>query len=334
MSSSHTPLAPTRRRFLAALAASPAALAVPAFSFSATPSVAASGETRGAVARRMVGDIEVLALADGFASFPNGYVNGYEPAAAREAAQAAYLPFDQANITVAINGYVIRSGGRVIAVDTGAPAAMAETSGRWSSSLAEAGVARDEVDTLFLTHMHADHVGGMTHPDGERILPNAELMLAETEWQFTYDDAVLAQIPENFQNFVLFARGQAAPYAEGRRMLAMSEETEVAPGVTAVPLPGHTPGHMGLRVASGPESLLIWGDVVHAAAYQFAQPDWSMVFDADEDLARRTRKRMLDQAAADRTLVAGMHLDFPAAGYVERSGGSYRYISAPPDYRA
>lgn len=95
--------------------------------------------------------------------------------------------------------------------------------------------------------------------------------------------------------------------------------------------PGHTPGHTGYRVASGAEELLIWGDIVHAPSLQFARPDRSIAFDVDLAAAAATRVRMSDATASDRTLVAGMHLDFPAFGHVRRDTrpASYRFVPLP-----
>jgi len=93
-----------------------------------------------------------------------------------------------------------------------------------------------------------------------------------------------------------------------------------------VPAPGHTPGHMAVRVSSGSDQVLIWGDVVHVAALQFARPDWSIAFDTDQNQAAATRKRVFDMAASDRLLVAGMHLPFPGVGYVTRRGEAYAFV--------
>jgi glyoxylase-like metal-dependent hydrolase (beta-lactamase superfamily II) len=281
----------------------------------------------------MVGDIEVIALADGFAALPTQMMIGLEEEEARSAARAAHKPHDPESMSIAVNAYLIRTGGRTIAVDSGAPAAMAPSVGFWAASLALAGVDEAEIDTLFLTHMHADHVGGMTAADGTRALPGAQLVAADAEWAFTHDEQLFATLPAEYQQNFLLSRAQLSPYAEGRRLLSMTSETEIAPGVTAVPAPGHTPGHMALRIASGTDSLLIWGDVIHAPAYQFSHPEWSIAFDADIEIAAATRARLLDQASTDDMLVAGMHLDFPALGYVERSAGAYRYMTAPPNYR-
>ncbi len=101
-----------------------------------------------------------------------------------------------------------------------------------------------------------------------------------------------------------------------------------APRIEAVPLPGHTPGHCGFRIASGNESLLIWTDVVHLPAIQFKNPEAGVGFDVDGAQARETRKRIMDEAAANRSFIAGCHLEFPALGYVARDGAGYSFVPA------
>ena len=90
-------------------------------------------------------------------------------------------------------------------------------------------------------------------------------------------------------------------------------------------MPGHTPGHLGVRIASGSEQLLMWGDVVHTQALQFARPDWSISFDSDPALAAQTRARIFDMAATDRIVVAGSHLAFPGLGHVTRRSEGYGF---------
>jgi glyoxylase-like metal-dependent hydrolase (beta-lactamase superfamily II) len=90
-------------------------------------------------------------------------------------------------------------------------------------------------------------------------------------------------------------------------------EGEAMAGISAVALPGHTPGHTGWLIASGNESLLIWGDLVHLASVQVARPDTGLVFDVDPQQACATRRRTFDRVAADKLTVAGAHMDFPAS---------------------
>jgi glyoxylase-like metal-dependent hydrolase (beta-lactamase superfamily II) len=118
-------------------------------------------------------------------------------------------------------------------------------------------------------------------------------------------------------------RAVMAPYAN--RIKPLPATGEIGPGVEAIALPGHTLGHSGYVFTSGNERLLIWGDVVHNAALQFARPDWTLAFDLDQAKAAATRKRVFDMAASDRLLVAGMHLPYPGLGFIERNANEYRF---------
>ena len=190
---------------------------------------------------------------------------------------------------------------------------------RLKAAAAQAGVT---IEKILVTHGHIDHCGQAG------IL--AEQLGVPIEGPHEEDLFWISRLQEDGQRYGINGK----PF-ESDRYLADGDKVTVGKLTFDVRhCPGHTPGHMGLRIASGGESLLIWGDVIHAPAYQFSQPDWSVAFDADMESARASRHRMLDMAATDRLAVAGMHLDFPAMGYVERQGDAYRYVAAPLDYRA
>lgn len=138
--------------------------------------------------RRTIGDIEVIALADGYATLPLNLMPELDQDKADKFATQNYKTHNPQVMNTAINGFVIRTGDRTIAVDAGAPNFLAPTVGAWHNSLAIAGIDPSEIDTLFLTHSHADHVAAMTGQNGERLFPNAGLVLSETEWAFAHDD--------------------------------------------------------------------------------------------------------------------------------------------------
>ena len=324
-------MALTRRMLLRSGFAAPAVLALPSLSQAQSAAPAAAARARSA--RFQVGEIEVFALSDGYLPLPTQMMRGFDASAAEVAARDAYQRFDRDMMRAGVNGYVVRAGGRVIAVDCGTPGLVSDTVGAWRASLAQAGIAPEDIDTIFQTHLHMDHSGGLGEVGaGDRYLPNAQLIVSEAEWDFTHSDEAYAQAPDLIRTSFELARGLVAPYAEGAERLPMTRETEIAPGLVAVPLPGHTPGHMGLRVSSGGETLLIWADAMHIQAYQFAHPDWSVIVDTDPVEASATRRRLMDMAASDRLRVAGSHLDFPSLGFVERAGEAYRYIPAGADY--
>lgn len=324
----------SRRRFLSVASLAPAALAAPAVLRFGIPARAQeAAPALPGVIRRKVGEIEVFALMDGSVTFPTAMLAGFDSETGKISANLAHKPFDSANMTLGINAYLVRSADRIIAVDTGAPSVMGPTVAHWAAALQAAGVTSDQVDTVFLTHLHPDHVGGLTDlASGAASLPKAQLIASETDWAFTHDDAVYASLPQDVQGFFDLSRALVAPYDAGKSLIQPG--AEIAPGLTTIALPGHTPGHLGLRIDSANESLLIWGDVLHATAFQFAHPDWAFAFDTDASLATATRRQILDMAATDGMMVAGMHLDFPGFGYVEPAGDAYRFIAAPHDYRA
>ncbi|AVX03168.1 hypothetical protein MXMO3_00624 [Maritalea myrionectae] len=325
-----------RRRVLSFMAAAPIMLGVVpqgrANTEQATASSAKPMHAETEIFRLMVGEIEVIAIADGYTALPSQIMLGLDPDEAQEAARLAYKNYDPNLISIAVNSYVIRTAGTIIAIDAGAPSFLSPTVGAWRNGLDLAGIAPEQIDMMFLTHMHTDHVAGLVDENGKKTLPQVELVLSETEWTDSFDDEKMAYLPKEFAPFVQYSRGQVLPYKDQRNLVSMKKETEIAPGVFAVPLPGHTMGHMGVRIQSQNQSLMIWGDIIHSPTYQFSHPEWSTIIDADPALSAAARTKLLDQSAADRTMVAGMHLDFPSLGYVERQNNSYRYISAPRNY--
>lgn len=223
-----------------------------------------------------------------------------------------------------VNAYLVRGRGRTVLVDAGGSPAFAPTMGALDERLAELGVAPDTIDAVVMTHLHPDHTGGLLGPDGAAF-PNAEVVVAETELAHWTDPATRAALPEPMRPLVDALAAALAPY-EGR-LRTFTGEAEVSPGMTAVALPGHTPGHTGYRLADGSQQLLIWSDVVHAAPIQMANPQAFVAYDSDPQAAVATRLRVFDMATADGMRVAGMHVP-PGVHRVERAGNAYRLVAA------
>jgi glyoxylase-like metal-dependent hydrolase (beta-lactamase superfamily II) len=270
---------------------------------------------------RQVGDLLVTAVNDGHQDVSMATVLGIPP---EEAAALLHASFRPTPRRTTVNAFLIRGGGRTVLVDTGCGPAK-PTVGRLAENLAALGVAPEQVDAVVMTHLHPDHWGGLKDAEDRAIFPRAELLLHEAEYAYWHDDAAMAREPDEAKRRLFFqgARAHLAPY---RGRITLHRGGDLLPGLTAIPLPGHTPGHTGVLVASGADSLLIWADIVHVQEIQVPRPEATMMVDVDPAAAVATRRRLFDQVASDRQAIAGMHLHFPGLAHLAREGDGYRLV--------
>lgn len=271
--------------------------------------------------RRKVGDLVVTYLSDGFLDGSFDLFSGIGAADAEAMLTAAHRP-PLAHLAIA--SYVIQGGGRTVLVD-GGTGGFNGWGGRFPVALAAAGVEPEDVDAILVSHGHVDHVGGLTL-HGTPVFPKAEFVVNEAELKFWRDDGIMAKAGKGAEPFFLAARTAFDAYKDRLRPVSGGE---VAPGVTLVPLPGHTPGHSGFRIASGRDTLLLWTDIVHLPDVQIAKPAVTIAFDVDADAARATREKLLDEVAADKLIVGGGHLNMPGFLTVERRGDGYAKVDIP-----
>ena len=275
------------------------------------------------VYRRRVGDIVVTAIADGFLDGDVDVLRNITPDDARAILAANFRPARR----TAVNTFLIQAKGRIALVETGCGTYLQPTAGRQLPNLAAAGVQPEDIDAVILTHMHPDHSAGLTdRGTGARFFENAELVAHENEPKHWLDDGALARATERERTLYFnCTREQIAPYRDRMRLFTGGE---VFPGVTAIPRPGHTPGHTTYLIADGDDQLLIWGDTVHVPEVQTARPEVCIAFDTDAAEAEASRRAVFDQAASDELLVTGMHLHFPGFSRLVRDGAGYRLIPA------
>jgi glyoxylase-like metal-dependent hydrolase (beta-lactamase superfamily II) len=273
---------------------------------------------------RKIGDIVVTAISDGFLDGDVSVLRNIEPDDAMGMLKANF----RAGRRTYVNGFIIRSKGRTALVETGSGNYLQPTAGKLLQNIVAAGVDPNEIDTVLLTHMHPDHSAGLTNmADGSLYFPNAELTAHENEPKHWLDDSAMAKADDRARRLYFQAtREQIAPYAKQTRLF---QKGEVFPGVTAMPAPGHTPGHTCYMVEQGGESLLIWGDIVHVPEIQTARPEVAIAFDTDIEAAIASRRRIFDMAEQDGLLVAGMHLHFPAFSHLVKAGTGYRLLPEP-----
>jgi glyoxylase-like metal-dependent hydrolase (beta-lactamase superfamily II) len=190
-----------------------------------------------------------------------------------------------------------------------------------------AGYEPDQVDMVLITHMHPDHIGGLSDAAGKPIFQKAQVVVSQLESDFWMSQKVADAAPAQAQSRFKMARDIAAPYQAGGQWKTFVKDTELVPGIKPVTAVGHTPGHTAFAVESEGQKLLIWGDLVHAHAVQFAKPGVSIDFDVDQKQAVETRLRIMKEVAAGKSLVAGMHLPFPGIGHVRADGeDSYSWV--------
>jgi glyoxylase-like metal-dependent hydrolase (beta-lactamase superfamily II) len=268
--------------------------------------------------RKQIGDITVTALSDGVLAAPLDVVLGVERAEIERL--AGRRPGEP--LPIAVNAFLLERAGKWALVDTGSGNSMGPTLGKLPENLRVLGVEPERIETIFLTHLHPDHSNGLVDDAGNAIYPNAEVVLHETEAAFWLDRDEASGATERIRRNIAKTKVTTAPYRERMRTV---RDGEAVPGISALLLAGHTPGHTGWLIQSGKDSLLIWGDLVHLAAIQIARPDTGLVYDVDPQAACATRRRMFDRVAADKLAVAGAHLDFPGFGTIVRKGSGFAF---------
>ncbi|QTN22749.1 MBL fold metallo-hydrolase [Rhizobacter sp. AJA081-3] len=272
--------------------------------------------------RMMLGDFEVTALSDGTVGLHvEKLLQGTTPKKV-ESALAKWrlgLPLE-----TSVNGYLVNTGSKLVLIDAGAGGLFGPTLGNLVANLKASGYTPEQVDEIYITHMHPDHVGGLA-ADGKIVFPNAVVRADQADADFWLSAANLEAAPKESKGFFQGAQASLKPYVDAGRFKAISADEELAPGIKAVATHGHTKGHRNYVVQSKGQKLVLWGDLMHVAAVQFATPAVTIAFDTDQKAALAQRRKAFAEAAKQGYFIGASHLSFPGIGHLSAQGAGYSF---------
>ena len=209
-------------------------------------------------------------------------------------------------IPLSVNALLVKVKDHVVLIDTGlGPKAH----GVLMQSLKKAGTSAGDITDVLITHVHGDHVGGLAAADGTPAFPKAKVRMSSAEWVFMQSQSDLAPLVKTIS-------AQVQTFEPG---------TVVAPGITAVAIKGHTPGHMGYEIVDGEDRILDIGDSAHSSIVSLVRPDWAMGFDGDRAVAKASREKLLSDLSKSHEKIFSPHFPYPGVGTVESEGIHYRW---------
>lgn len=275
--------------------------------------------------RMMLGDFEITALSDGTAGLPvEKLLTRTTAAKVKKALARSYL---KDPVETSVNGFLVNTGSKLVLIDTGAANLFGPTLGNLVANLKAAGYDPSQVDEIYITHMHPDHVGGLMAGD-KLAFPNAVVRADKRDADFWLKQANMDKAPKEEQSFFKGAMASLDPYIAAGKFKPFDGDTELVPGVRAVATRGHTPGHTSYIVESKGETMEVLGDLVHVAAVQFPDPSVTIKFDSDSKAAAVQRRKAFSDAATKGFWVAAAHVAFPGIGHIRSQFRGYAWIPA------
>ncbi len=275
--------------------------------------------------RVKLGGFEVTTVADGYAAVPKVHPifgNNQKPEDVSAYMQANFLPGDK--MAIPFTPVIVNTGNELVLFDTGNGGGRGPTRGHLLKSIAAAGFKADQIDVVVITHFHPDHIGGIMNGD-KPTFPNARYVTGEAEYNFWTAKKQAESSNKKMQGRVKLVNAKVKPVAE--KMTFVKDGQDVVSGITSIATFGHTPGHMAFNIESNGQRLVLWADACNHYVASLQKPEWHVIFDMDKAAAIASRKKILGMVAADKVAATGYHMPFPAIGYVEQQGDSFRWVA-------
>ena len=267
-----------------------------------------------------VGSLKVVALRDGELFLPSGALVNLSEQDLKTISNDENSRLAYSNV----NAYLVQSKDQNLLVDSGCRDLFGPTCGFVQEALKEAGLVPSDITDIFLTHLHPDHIAGTIDTDGTAVFENATLKVLDLEYNF-WSSQDFDETEVNGADWANLAKAVLHAYKD--RLETLSFDSDIAPGVSSVSIPGHTPGHSGFRVDDGRESLIQMGDLLHVPNLQLINPNVATVFDIDPEAALKSRREVLDMVSTDKMLCTSGHMLDQKFGHLEKNGTGYIFIA-------
>jgi glyoxylase-like metal-dependent hydrolase (beta-lactamase superfamily II) len=319
----------TRRSAVAGAAIVSAAAVAPIQTLPASAAVPPAGKQAAGFYRYKVGDYEITVVTDGSTTRPleDGFIINQKKEDVQAALAAAFM--DKDKVTIRYSPIVVNTGSKLIVIDTGTGEANYQTTqgraGQFQTNLKAAGIDRNAVDMVVISHFHTDHINGLLTADNKPAFANAEILVPAPEWKYFMDDGEMSRASAGRMQDV-FKNARRVFDALGRKVTPYEMGKEVAPGIQAVATHGHSAGHTSHMITSGSGKVFVQADVTNLPQLFVRNPGWHATFDQDPKLAEEVRRKTYDMLAAEKMMVQGFHYPFPAVAYVEKTPTGYREI--------
>ena len=270
------------------------------------------------------GDFEILPLTDGHLMLP---ARLFAPDAEEKVRAAAFAAAGHSGdqIRRPLNVTLIRKGDEQIMVDAGSGPRFTDTAGKLAEDIEAHGIDRAAITTVVFTHAHPDHIWGTTDDFEELLFPNARYLISEEEYNYWMADDIQSKLPQDRLGFATGAQRNINAIKD--RLETFKPGADIVTGITALETGGHTPGHVSLEISHGNESFVVLGDALTHHVVSFEYPGWVSGNDHEAERAIKTRQKLLDKLATEKTRLIGYHLPDPGVGRAERNGSAYRFIA-------
>lgn len=275
--------------------------------------------------RMILGKLRITAISDGTVTIPLDKLLTHISAA--KLRQQLALDSLTPQTETSINAFVIDNGQQRVLVDAGAGDLFGHNGGHLLENLAAAGYPAETIDAVLLTHIHADHSGGISR-QGEPAFPNAQVFVEQKDVDFWLNPANVARVEESQKHTFAESEQTVRPVINAGRLKTFTAPATVFAGIKATSTAGHTPGSVMYRVESEGQTMVLWGDIIHAKAVQMPDPPVAIHFDVDQQQAVKTREWVLKQADQEGYWVAAAHIAFPGLGHVKSDSRGYRWVAA------